>query len=133
MSDLDQRYRGPSPTHRLLAVVLVVALAASGIAYVGWAFLAQGTPKVQSRLTSYSFPDAHRAVADVVVVRADSYIEATCDLRAVADDHAVVGELSARVADGPAEQSLQLEIRTERLATSIVLLGCTTPEQARPR
>jgi hypothetical protein len=35
--------------------------------------------------------------------------------------------------DGPEKQTLQVEIRTERRATSIDSGGCTTPDQRRPR
>jgi hypothetical protein len=135
VTDLAQRYRGPSRTSRLVAVVLVVALAGAGIGFVGWSVLFASNPKVVSQLTAFAFPGGqeHLAVANITVDRESAFTEASCHLVAIAEDHAVVGELTVPVVDGPERQSLQVEIRTERRATSVDLLGCTAPGQKRPR
>ena len=62
----------------------------------------------------------------------DESVHATCLLRAFAEDHAVVGELSFTPEYG-AEQPLVQTIRTERRATSVDLVGCTAPGEPRPR
>ena len=54
---------------------------------------------------------------------------ASCRVRAFAEDHTTVGEISFT----PAQGRNDVEIRTERRATSIDLIGCTTPDQERPR
>jgi hypothetical protein len=77
--------------------------------------------------------DEHTAVANITVDRESQFTEAACELVAIAEDHAVVGTLTVPVVDGPQTQSLQVEIRTERRATSVDIIGCTTPDQARPR
>jgi predicted HicB family RNase H-like nuclease len=133
VTDLEQRYRGPGRAYRVVALVLVVALVGSGIGFVGWSAFFHGKPAVTSQLTAFAFPDQHTAVANFTVSRESQFTEATCRLRAIAEDHTVVGELTHRVSDGPQRQAVQVQIRTERQATSVDLLGCTSPEQSRPR
>jgi hypothetical protein len=135
VTDLEERYRGPSRTSRVVAAVLVVALVVAGIGFLGWSVLFASSPKVVSDLTAFAFPGGqeHLAVANITVDRATQFTEASCRLVAIADDHSVVGELTVPVVDGPERQSLQVEIRTERRATSVDLLGCTAPGQGRPR
>jgi hypothetical protein len=133
VTHLEQRYRGPSRIHRAVALVLVAALVVSGVGFLGWSVFFHSSPQVLSRLTAFGVPDEHEAVANIVVSRESQFTEATCLLQAIADDHTVVGELSVPVVDGPTEQPMQVSIRTERRATSVQLLGCTTPGQPRPR
>ena len=133
MTDLQQRYRSPRTATRVLALVLVFAMVASGVGFLAWAVLFHSSPVVSSQLTSWEVPDEHLAVADVVVARESQFTEASCRLRAIAADHTVVGEVTLPVTDGPVEQSLQVDIRTEREATSVQNLGCTAPGQPRPR
>ena len=54
---------------------------------------------------------------------------ARCVVRALADDHSVVGEVAFTPVDGRNE----VVIRTERRATSADLVGCTAEGQSRPR
>jgi hypothetical protein len=133
MTDLEQRYRGPSRTARVVALVAIVAMVASGIGLVGWSVFFHSTPEVTSRLTAFRIVDDHEVTADIAVARESQFTEATCRLRAVADDHTVVGEVSVPVVDGPAQRSLRVPIRTERRATGVELVGCTTSDQSRPR
>ena len=53
MTDLEQRYRGPSRASRVVALVAVVAMVVSGIGFVGWSVFFHSTPEVSSRLTSF--------------------------------------------------------------------------------
>jgi hypothetical protein len=133
VTDLAERYRGPSRASRVVALVVIVALVASGIGVLGWSVFSYGTPEVTSKLTRYEVLDEHTAVADFTVTRTSAFTEARCTLTAVAADHGVVGEVVVPVVDGPEEQALRVEVRTERRATTVDLLGCTTPDQARPR
>ena len=133
MTDLQERYRTPRATTRVVALVLIVALVGSGISFLAWAVLFHGDPKVTSQLASWDIRDDHRVVASIAVDRESQFIEASCRLRAVAADHTVVGEVTVPVTDGPEQQSLEVEIRTERLATTVENLGCTAPDQPRPR
>ena len=133
MTDLQERYRKPRPVARLVAVVLIVALVVSGVGFLAWAVFFQSTPKVTSQLVTWEISDAHLAVASITVSRESQFTQASCRLRAVAEDHTVVGEVTVPVTDGPADQSLQVEIRTERRATTVQSLGCSAPGQPRPR
>jgi hypothetical protein len=130
---LQERYRGPSRLHRVVAGVVIAGLVASGVGFIGWSVFVQSTPEVTSQLTSFTFPNEHLAVATFTVKRKSQSTQATCELVAFAADHAVVGEQSVRVVDGPEQQAFRAEIRTERAATSVDLKGCTTPDQLRPR
>ena len=81
-------------------------------------------------MVGYDVVSEHEVAATVRIELADSDVEATCLLRAFAEDHTVVGDLSfTPTASGRTEQT----VRTERRATSVELLGCTAPGQNRPR
>ncbi len=133
MSDLAYRYGLPGRTNRLVAGVLVGALVAGAGGFLGWTVLFHGDPTVRSQLLTYDVLSEHDAQALFQVVREDRTTEAVCRLQALAEDHAVVGELTLPVTDGPEEQTLPVSIRTERRATSITSLGCTAADQPRPR
>ena len=133
MSDLAYRYGLPGRTNRLVAGVLVGALIAGAGGFLGWTVLFHGDPAVRSQLLTYDVLSEHDAQALFQVVREDRTTEAVCRLQALAEDHAVVGELTLPVTDGPADQTLPVSIRTERRATSITSLGCTAADQPRPR
>ena len=131
--DLQERYRRPSRVQRVLALVVITALVVSGVGLLAWTVVFASNPKVTSQLTAFSVADEHEAVATIAVKRESKFTEASCRLRAISEDHTVVGELRVPVVDGPQEQSLQVRIRTERKATTVELVGCTAPDQARPR
>jgi hypothetical protein len=97
--------------------------------WLGWTIWDQSTPQVRSEIVGYKVVDEHLSTATVEVRLSDEDVVASCTLRAYAEDHTVVGELVFTPADG---QSVQ-DVRTERLATSVELLGCTAPGQSRPR
>ena len=133
MTDLQERYGSPRRTTQVVALVLVVALVASGVSFLAWAVLFQSTPSVTSQLSAWKVEDDHLVVANITVGRDSQFTEASCRLRAIAEDHTVVGEIMLPITDGPEKQSLQVEIRTERRATSVENVGCTSPDQPRPR
>jgi hypothetical protein len=133
VSDLAYRYGLPGRTNRLVASVLIGALLVGAVGLLGWTVLAHSTPQVQSQVSTYDVVSDHEAQAVLQVARENRTTEAVCRLQALAADHAVVGELSQPVTDGPEDQVLQLSIRTERRATTVTSLGCTTPDQPRPR
>ena len=133
MSDLAYRYGMPGRTNRLVAGVLVGALVAGAGGFLGWTVLFHGDPAVRSQLLTYDVLSEHEAQALLQVVRADPTTEAVCRLQALAEDHAVVGEVTLSVTEGPVDQTLSAPVRTERRATSVASLGCTAPGQPRPR
>ena len=93
--------------------------------------LGHSDPEVTSELETYSIDDDHTATAVLVVELPTTTSRRRCTLRAIAEDHTVVGEL-AFTPDPDGRRQVQ-EIRTERRATSVESLGCTAPGQDRPR
>ena len=134
---LATRYGGDRGRRRSPFVVVAVLVAAALAAWLGWAAWSYATPQVSSELTAWQVEGQHRVTARVDVrvdVDPDEApgLVATCLVRAYAEDHAVVGEQAFEVPAG-ADGSVEVTIRTERLATSVDNVGCTTPGQSRPR
>ena len=128
-TDLTERYGAPQPWRRGVLIGVSVVLAATFLGWLGWTIWAQSTPPVESDLVGWDAIDQHTATA-VIQIQLDDGVTANCRLRAYAEDHMVVGELNFT----PERSGLtQQEIRTERLATSVELIGCTAPGQNRPR
>ena len=129
---LSDRYGAPAPWRRraLVAGCVVVALA-FGV-WLGWSTLSHSTPDVESELVGFDTVDEHTSTAVVEVDFGSDDVVATCLLRALAEDHSVVGELSF-TAEADEGTRYEESVRTERLATSVELVGCTTPDQQRPR
>ena len=109
----------------------VVGVLALG--WLAWATWFQSTPEVQSSLRSFEVIDSHSVQAKVTVRPSAESVQASCLLRAYGLDHSVVGERNFPVADTAGSTTLLVEFRTEREATSVVLVGCTAPGQSRPR
>jgi hypothetical protein len=127
-TDLADRYGAPAPWRRRVLIAGCVVVVAAFLGWLGWTIWEQSTPAVRSDLVGYDVVDEHRSTATVDVRLADG-VAASCTLRAFAEDHTVVGELVFTPPDGRSDQ----DVRTERRATSIELLGCTAPGQSRPR
>jgi len=129
-TDLGDRYGAPAPWRRRVLLGVVVVVVAAFLAWLGWTIWSQSTPEVTSDQLGYHVEDEH-AVTSIVQIRlANDDVHATCTLRAYAEDHTVVGELSfTPETSGRTEET----VRTERLATTVELLGCTAPGQNRPR
>ncbi len=109
-----------------------VAVVAVFLGWLAWTAIAHSTPEVESELLSFDPVDAHTVTARVAIDRRDDDVEATCLVRAFAEDHTIVGELSW-MPDGEAREEDDVTIRTDRQATSVELVGCTTDDQSRPR
>ncbi len=134
MTDLmTERYGAPSRGRRrgVLAASAVVGVVA--LAWVAWASWFQGNPEVQSALVSYRVVDDHSVTAQVSVQPRSRDVVASCRVRAYAYDHSVVGERNFRVRDSEGTVRLTVPFRTEREATSVEMVGCTSGEQDRPR
>lgn len=128
-TDLADRYGAPSPWGRGVLIGLVVVVAAAFLGWLGWTIWDQSTPDVRSELVGYDVVDEHAANATVDVRLRTDGVVASCRLRAYAEDHSVVGESVFVPEDGRNE----VGVRTERRATSVELLGCTTADQRRSR
>lgn len=129
-TDLVDRYGARSPRRRWLLIGACVVVVAAFLGWLGWVIWAQSSPQVESHLVGYRVVDEHAVEANVDVDLADEDVEASCTLRASAEDHTIVGELTFSP-DGSG-RSVQT-VRTERRATTVELLGCTAPGQNRAR
>jgi hypothetical protein len=128
-TDLADRYGAPSRGRRQVVAGACVLLVAAFLGWLGWTIWDQSTPEVRSNFVGYEIVDEHAASAKVDVRLGGDDVEASCTLRAYAEDHSVVGELVFT----PTEGRNTPTVRTERRATSVELLGCTADGQNRPR
>ncbi len=125
---LRERYGAPRPGRRRALIVGVVVLALVSGGWLVWAGLFHATPPVASELVGFEVIDDHTASA-VVDVDLEDGVEARCVLQALAEDHTPVGDYAWAPTDG----RNRVELRTERRATAVSLVGCTAPGQPRPR
>lgn len=127
-SDLADRYGAPPRWQRPVTVAVVAVVAVAGLSWLGWTAWFHGTPDVASELVSFEVTSSAE-MAVTLRVRLEDGVDATCRLRAFAEDHTPVGELAFAPVDGGNE----VVVRTERRATTVEKLGCTAPGQPRPR
>jgi hypothetical protein len=131
-TDLDARYGRAGRSRRPLIIGVVAVVAAAGLAWLAWAAIVGSNPPVTSRLLGFEVPSATSAKATIQVDRTKS-VEASCRLQAKAADFSIVGELTLTVtADSPRHQTLPVTLTTQRSATSVVLIGCTTADSHHP-
>jgi hypothetical protein len=129
---IAERYGAPAPWRRRALVSASVALAVVFLVWLAWSVYEHATPHVTSELETFSVDDDHTVTAVLVVSLDSSDVKASCTLRAYAEDHTTVGELTFTPDPGKGRRQVQT-IRTERRATSVESIGCTAPGQDRPR
>ncbi|GAB3254930.1 DUF4307 domain-containing protein [Nocardioides dilutus] len=129
---LADRYGAPSAGRRRLLVGATVVVAVVFLGWLVWTMAGSTQAQVTSELESFSVVDDSTVSVVLVVSLADDEVEASCRLRAYAEDHNVVGEL-AFTPDPAVGQRQVVEVRTERRATAVESLGCTAEGQKRPR
>jgi type II secretory pathway component PulM len=130
---LASRYGGQSPRRRRGVIIASGVVGVLALAWLAWAGWSQSTPEVQSNLQSFEVLDSHSVAATVVVDTSAKDVTANCLVRAVGTDHSVVGELNFEVNGHDGASRHDVSLRTERRATSVELIGCTTANQSRPR
>ena len=128
---LADRYGRPAPWRRTAVLVGSGILGLLAVTWLMWTTLFHASPDVSSEIVGWEVVDDHAITAQVdVVLRGEADdLGATCQVRAIAADHTVVGEASFV----PEEGRNEVEVRTERRATAVESVGCTTPDQRRPR
>jgi hypothetical protein len=132
-SDLNARYGRGGRSRRPLLIGAVGVVALAGLTWLIWVAWVQSNPPVTSQLQGFEIVSATSAKATLKVDRGKS-VEANCRLQAKAADFSIVGEVTVTVqADAPRHQVLPVTLTTQRSATSVVLVGCTTADQHRPR
>ena len=122
------RYGTPGPGRRWVLIGTVAVLAVVSLGWLLWAAFVHATPEASSKLVAFEVLDDHTATA-ALVVDMDPGADVTCVVHAASVDGAGVGRLTFKAVPGRNDVTL----RTERRATTVDKVGCTTPEQARPR
>jgi hypothetical protein len=133
-ADLDARYgrTGSARGRKPLVLGVIGILAAVALAWLLWVAFIASNPPVSSRLLSYHITSSTSATATIQVDRSKS-VDASCRLQAKAADFSIVGELTVTVpADSARQQSIDATLTTQRAATAVVLVGCTTADAHRP-
>jgi hypothetical protein len=129
---LDARYGRTGRSRRRLLIAAVAVVAVIGLVWLMWAAFVSSNPPVSSRLIGFKIESATSATATFQVDRSKS-VEAQCRLQAKAADFSIVGELTVTVApDSPRQQTVDATLTTQRAATAVVLVGCTTTDAHRP-
>jgi hypothetical protein len=129
---LAQRYGAPSPGRRIGSLVLAVVVALGFLGWLLWAMLFHSNPEISSEEIGHEVVDDHTATIRVQIDIDDDIDDPECALRAISHDKAVVGEttFSPDPDEGPV---YEVEVRTERRATTVEWLGCKAPGQPRYR
>jgi hypothetical protein len=130
---MSQRYGTDSPGRRRVAIILSGVLGAVALGWLAWAVWFQSNPDVQSSLRTFDVVDDHTVRASVAVRTSGKDVRASCLVRATGADHSVVGELNFVVSGVSGTVHRDVTVRTERLATTVEMVGCTTQDQKRPR
>ena len=130
---MSQRYGTDNPRRRRLVIALSGVVGVVALAWLAWAVWFQANPDVESSLRTFRVVDDHTVTASVAVRTADEDLVANCLVRATGTDHSVVGELNFKVTGVKGTQHRDVTLRTEREATTVEMVGCTTKDQPRPR
>jgi hypothetical protein len=129
---LEQRYGAAPPWRRPLLLGAVALVVVALLALWGWITVFQSDPPVSSVEIGHAVVDDHTATVEFRITYGDGPVEASCRARAVAADKSIVGELVVEPDpdEGPVHE---IEISTERRATTVEWIGCTAEGQPRPR
>ena len=130
---MSERYGTQNPGRRRLVIALSGVVGVVALAWLAWAVWFQSNPDVQSSLRTFDVVDSHTVKASVAVRTANEDVRASCLVRATGADHSVVGELNFVVSGVQGTVHRDVTLRTEREATTVEMVGCTTKDQSRPR
>lgn len=129
---LQERYGARSRTGQvvLIAVAAAVVLGLGG--WLVWAMLFHSSPEISSSEIGHEVVDDHLATIRVSIEMDDGLEDVTCGVRAISVDKTVVGEqtFTPDPDEGPV---YELQIQTERRATTVEWLGCKAKGQPRYR
>ena len=130
---MSQRYGTDDPKGRRLVIALSGVVGVVALGWLAWALWFQTNPDVESSLRTFEVVDSHTVKASVAVRLSDEDVRANCLVRATGTDHSVVGELNFVVTGAKGTVHRDVTLRTEREATTVEMVGCTTKDQSRPR
>lgn len=115
-----------------MAGVIGGIIVIAGLAWLTWATVLNADPAISSKELTYQIVDDHSATITVRLTYGDGPVAAECRARAIAHDKTVVGAVAVKP-DADGSRDLTVEISTDRRATTVEWLGCTTKDQPRPR
>lgn len=129
---LARRYGAPSRGPRIGIRLLAGIVSVGFLGWLAWAILFHANPEIASEEIGHEIVDDHTATIEVRIEIDEGIEDPTCALRAISHDKAIVGEttFSPDPDDGPVHE---VEVRTERRATTVEWLGCKAPGQPRYR
>lgn len=115
-----------------LTIALATVVVTIGLVALGWITIFHSNPEIASEEIGHEVVDDHTATIEVRIEIDDDIEDPECALRAISHDKAVVGEttFSPDPDEGPV---YEVEIRTDRRATTVEWLGCKAPGQPRYR
>jgi hypothetical protein len=122
---LATRYGADRPRRRGLAITIGSLVALALLAWAIWAMAAQEDPAIDAELTAYDVVSSHEVKVKVDAQVRDADTAGTCLVRATAEDHTVVGELTLTAAELQAASGDWISVRTERRATTAEVVRCT--------
>jgi hypothetical protein len=118
-----ERY-GDRPGRSLRAAIVVAALAGFALLGVGWLVWLRVSTPMTAELTAYTVRSAHRIDVTVRIDRSGAFA-GSCSVRALADDHSVVGRDTIMVeSGGPRTVTVSRTVRTDRPATTAEVGSC---------
>lgn len=131
-SDLSARYGRGGRSRRPLLIGVLGIVVLAGLVWLVWAAWVQSNPPVRSELQGFKVVSPTSVTATMTVDRNKS-VEASCRLQAKAADFSIVGEVTVTIpADSARHQTMPVTLTTQRSATTVVLVGCTTADQHHP-
>jgi len=127
--DLAERYGHGRPRQqarrRVVVAVLAVLLVGGLLAWGVWAAVLNADKSLSADVSSFDVVDAHQVRVRVTAHVRDDATTGSCLLRATAQDHTSVGELTLTAAQLRASSGSWIPIRTERRATTVAVVRCT--------
>jgi hypothetical protein len=118
---------------RLIVGVVVGLIVIALLAWLVWAIAGSANPAVSSTEVTKNENGPHSAWIRYQIQYGNGPVDATCTVRALADDSEEVGRTSFTPARNATSKDVyKVSFRTTRLASSIEWLGCTAPGQPRP-
>ncbi|MEV5001243.1 DUF4307 domain-containing protein [Nocardioides sp. LML1-1-1.1] len=129
---LAARYGAPSRVRRVGRLALAVGVVVAFLGWLGWAILFHSNPEISSEEIGHEIIDDHTATIQVRIQMDEDLKDPRCSLRAISHDKAVVGE-TTYVPDPGKGQVQDIEVRTDRRATTVEWLGCKADGQPRYR
>ena len=122
---LATRYGADRPRRRGLASGLGSVFAVALLAWAIWAASSQHTDPIEADVTAYHVVSSHEVQVKVDARIHGAGTRGTCLVRATAEDHTVVGELSLTTDQLRASRGDWIPVRTERRATTADVEHCT--------